>query len=84
MDPALGKLRWRCRRGTRELDELLTRYLDEQYPAAAAAQQEAFRELLESQDGVIQAYLLGAAEPPNAALARLIERITSRPANHRY
>jgi succinate dehydrogenase flavin-adding protein (antitoxin of CptAB toxin-antitoxin module) len=25
----LGKLRWRCRRGMRELDVLLTRYVNE-------------------------------------------------------
>jgi len=32
MAPELGKLRWRCRRGMKELDVLLARYVDERFP----------------------------------------------------
>jgi antitoxin CptB len=73
-----GRLRWRCRRGMKELDILLTRYLDERYGTAPAAEQEAFRGLLEIQDPVIYAYCLGS-EPPPEHLAVLIERITAAP-----
>jgi len=73
----LGKLRWRCRRGLRELDELLTRYVDEQYPTASAAHQAAFRELLDSHDPLIYAYFLGRQIPPDPVLSGLIERITA-------
>jgi antitoxin CptB len=34
MGGEIGKLRWRCRRGMRELDVLLSRYLDEEYRTA--------------------------------------------------
>ena len=73
-----GRLRWRCRRGMKELDILLTRYMDERYGAASAEEQAAFRSLLEAQDPVIYAYCF-ASEPPPEHLAVLIERITATP-----
>jgi antitoxin CptB len=72
----LGKLRWRCRRGMKELDVLLSRYVDEAYGSASAAQRDAFNELLDAQDPLIYAYCFGS-EPPPAAFASLIERITA-------
>jgi antitoxin CptB len=74
----LGKLLWRCRRGMKELDVLLTRYVEEQYCGAPTAQQEAFRTLLEAPDMVIYGYLLRQHRPPTALLSSLIERITGR------
>jgi antitoxin CptB len=73
-----GRLRWRCRRGMKELDILLTRYLDERYGMAPADEQDAFRRLLEIQDPVIYAYCLGQ-EPAPEPLAVVIERITAAP-----
>lgn len=72
----LGRLRWRCRRGLKELDVLLTRYVEEQFPGASVAHRQAFRELLEASDPVIYSYCLGQEPPPTALLASLIERIT--------
>lgn len=72
----LGRLRWRCRLGMRELDELLTRYLDERYRAAAPAERAAFRRLIDSQDGLIQAYCLGTLPPP-PEFRDIIGRITA-------
>lgn len=74
----LGKLRWRCRRGIRELDTLLTQYLDEQFAAAPAADQDAFRRLLDSHDRLIYAYCLGLEPPPTVELRALVDRITTR------
>jgi antitoxin CptB len=73
----IGKLRWRCRRGMRELDVLLTRYVEEEYRTAAPEQQRAFRRLLDIQDPVMHAYFLGREEPPDAELASLIARISA-------
>jgi len=83
MGDELGKLRWRCRRGMRELDVLLTRYVDEQYATAAPEQQAAFRRLLDIQDPTMHAYFLGREIPPDAALASLIARITAGARNGR-
>ena len=78
MAPDAGRLRWRCRRGMKELDILLSRYMDERFCAAPPQEQEAFRRLLEIQDPVIYAYCLGSERPPEH-LAVLIERITADP-----
>jgi antitoxin CptB len=72
----LGKLRWRCRRGMKELDVLLARYVDEHFANASHAEQEAFGRLLETQDTVLYTYFLGS-EPPPPQFAALIERITA-------
>jgi len=77
-----GKLRWRCRRGMKELDILLTRYVDERYRAASPEEQQAFQSLLETQDPVIYAYCLGQERPPEH-LAALIERITANSPDER-
>jgi antitoxin CptB len=74
MADEMGRLRWHCRRGMKELDILLARYLDEQFAAASVQEQEAFRRLLEIQDPVIYAYCLGSEQPPEH-LAVLIGRI---------
>jgi antitoxin CptB len=76
MTAEAGRLRWRCRRGMKELDILLTRYLDERYGTASTDEQTAFRHLLETQDPVIYAYCLGSERPPEH-LSVLIERITA-------
>ena len=78
MAPDEGRLRWRCRRGMKELDFLLSRYLDERFRAAAPQEQDAFRRLLESPDPEIYAYCLGQERPPEL-LAVVIERITANP-----
>jgi antitoxin CptB len=76
-DPTeLGKLRWRCRRGMKELDLLLARYVDERFCSASKFEQEAFRQLLESQDAVLYAYCMGTERPP-PRFAALIDRITT-------
>jgi len=73
----LGKLRWRCRRGMKELDVLLARYVDERFCSASRPEQDAFRQLLDTQDPLLYAYCLGQERPP-AQWAALIERITTR------
>ncbi|MDE2296292.1 MAG: succinate dehydrogenase assembly factor 2 [Gammaproteobacteria bacterium] len=76
IDPReLGRLRWRCRRGTREIDELLRGYLDAEFESAPAAEQAAFRRLLEAPDPTILAYCLGGVRPAAADLAALVDRI---------
>jgi antitoxin CptB len=76
MSAELGKLRWRCRRGIKELDVLLTRYVEQRFSSASRVEREAFSELLESQDPVLYGYCFGSETPP-AHFAALIERITT-------
>lgn len=74
-----GKLRWRCRRGMKELDVLLIRYVDELYSGAPVAEQAAFWRLLDSQDTTLYAYFMGTERPQSADLAALVERIAAAP-----
>ena len=71
-DGELGRLRWRCRRGMRELDVLLVRYLEDRYPSAPPEDQEAFRALLNRQDPELYGLVVGRLEPPPGALARVV------------
>ena len=61
----------------KELDVLLTRYVDERFAVASPAEQQAFEALLEVQDPVIYAYCLGQSPVP-AHLQSLIRLITDR------
>jgi len=68
----LGMLTWRCRRGMKELDVLLLRYLQRLDPAASD-ERLAFAEFLELPDPDIARYLLSGdvpRDPRHAALCR--------------
>ena len=43
----VSKLKWKCRKGIRELDILLTRYLDSVFLASPIIEQDIFREFIE-------------------------------------
>jgi antitoxin CptB len=74
-----SRLRWQCRRGMRELDELLTAYLETRFDKAGPETQRAFRELLALADDQLIDYLLGGKATPDPDLARVIHDIRMRP-----
>ena len=74
-----AQLRWQCRRGMRELDILLTNYLDDDYGQASEQQKDAFRKLLALPDPQLIGYLLGGQTPPDAALANVVSQIRDHP-----
>ena len=49
----LSKIRWRCRRGTKELDHLLLSYFETHYRAANESEKASFEEILSLQDPVL-------------------------------
>ena len=73
MDDA--RVRWLCRRGMKELDVLLARYLDARWADAPAPERAAFASLLELQDPVLWDVLLGRGAAADAAQADVAERI---------
>ena len=75
MDARLAKLRWRCRRGMRELDALLLAFIDAHGVRLADAEIACFEAILELPDPTLHAYLLGRNAPADAATTELIERI---------
>lgn len=75
----LSHLKWRCRRGTKELDIIMNKYLDEHYanPESSAdeASRKAFKELLDLEDPILYAMLLGDIEGENAAQKELLQTL---------
>jgi antitoxin CptB len=72
---AVGRLRWRCRRGMKELDVLLERALGRFLPVASEAERQAFEALLELPDPQLAGYFFGGEIPADPVLAQLVARI---------
>lgn len=72
VDEEIGKLRWRCRRGMKELDLLTLAYLERHYPTAPAEERQAFADLLELQDPLLMSYMVGRETPANVVTARVV------------
>ena len=70
-------LKWQCRRGMRELDDLLLNYLQQKYGQAADADKQAFRTILQLPDPELVGYLLNN-KPPADELQRVIANILDR------
>ena len=74
-EPEFRRLEWRCRRGMKELDLLLLRYLRERHAGACSDERAAFVEFLELPDPDIARYLIGGdvpTDPGHAALCRAV------------
>ncbi len=79
-DPALKRIRWRCRRGMRELDQLFGRYLDRRWETESESQRVVFLRLLDCEDDKLWRWFMGYEQCPDAELATLVERIRQLPA----
>jgi len=75
-----GQLAWNCRRGMKELDLLLLKYLDQRWPQASAGERAAFEAFLALPDPVIASYLLGHADSPDTDVQGLVEALRATPA----
>ena len=71
----LARLRWQCRRGTKELDLLLQRYLETGYLPADGEEKALFIKLLELEDDELLAVLMGELEVEAGELKFLVEKI---------
>lgn len=81
-EPPLGQLRWRCRRGTRELDRLLSGFLEHEYAGLEQPLRFAFVELLDTPDPLLQDWLLGRAAPPYREIGEVIALVRQRMPAH--
>jgi antitoxin CptB len=75
----LRRLRWRCRRGMRELDQLLTRWLDRRWAAASERERGTFLRLLDCEDDRLWRWLLGHEKAPDDELDALVQRLRALP-----
>jgi antitoxin CptB len=79
-DGTEARLRWRCRRGMKELDLLLARWLEQRWAGADDARRRDFEWLIEQPDPDLADWLLGGARPAGASRAALIDDIVRRQA----
>jgi len=70
-----GQIRWRCRRGMKELDVLLDRYLASGYALLSESERRLFASLLSAKDPELFAWLCGRSEPGNGEFRTLVRRI---------
>ncbi len=75
----LRRLRWRCRRGMRELDQLFGRYLDRCWLDADANERATFERLLDCEDDALWRWCLGYDVPQDPALHAIVQRIVALP-----
>lgn len=70
------KLRWRCiRRALLELDVVLTRFLDEEFPSLDEDSKQAFVELADLEDWDLWPMISGQVECENPRLAPLVAKL---------
>lgn len=72
---ARNRLAWQCRRGMRELDELLHGFLDQRFAALDPSRQAVFSALLEYPDAVLLELLMGRMTPSDREVADIVRAI---------
>jgi antitoxin CptB len=80
MNPTIAKLRWRCRRGMRELDAVLQAFIDASALDLTPGDIARLEAILELPDPTLHGYLVGRNAPDDPATVDLIARIR---ASHR-
>jgi len=60
----LDRIRWHCRRGMLELDLVLNRFVEQELDGLDSGQLQVFRELLNEQDPMLLAWIMGQEEVP--------------------
>jgi antitoxin CptB len=74
-DPGRNRLGWQCRRGMRELDELLMCFLVRRYSSLDANDQKTFELLLDYPDVVLLELLMGRMMPADRDVANIVHEI---------
>jgi antitoxin CptB len=74
-DSGYRRLAWQCRRGMRELDELLSGFLAQDYAGLDAAGRATFDALLAYPDAVLLELLMGRMTPADKDAAGIVRAI---------
>ncbi|HUG72216.1 MAG TPA: succinate dehydrogenase assembly factor 2 [Steroidobacteraceae bacterium] len=78
-DPAAGRLVWRCRRGMKELDLVLMRYLQGRWQQADARERSLFEQILDLPDPLLAAYLMGRESASDREMQGLLDVLRGDP-----
>lgn len=71
----LSQVKWHCRRGMRELDVLLTRFVERDYLSSDQEHRRAFETLLSLQDPEILDLLTGRVVAEDTGLQDVVQRL---------
>ncbi len=77
VDIERNRLAWQCRRGMRELDEMLGLYLDTGYCLLNGPGRQHFAQLLDYPDTVLLEILMGRMTPADMDVAHIVREIRS-------
>ena len=69
------KLAWRCRRGTKELDYLMQKFLSKHYQIVSPELQQAFETMLDMQDTELYDLIIGREKSNNQYINQVIKYI---------
>ena len=70
-----NRLLWRCRQGTRELDTLLTNFVEKNFQKLSNQEIRDLNQLLDHSSPQLYAWLTGEEVPGNTSSAVLVEKI---------
>ena len=70
-----NRLAWQCRRGMRELDDLLGNFLVSRYAGLDEKQRQTFNVLLDYPDAVLLELLMGRMTPTDRDVASIVQKI---------
>ena len=74
-DPHRNRISWQCRRGMRELDEMLSRFMADGYDALDSTGREHLARLLEFPDPLLLAWLMERSVPADRDVAHIVRII---------
>lgn len=77
----ISRLRWLCRRGMKELDVVMTGYLDNYYSDADETDRQSFKLLLDMPDPDLFALLVGRDASDDANITHLLDRLRNLVSN---
>ncbi len=71
----IPRLKWLCRRGVKELDIIMSHYLEYTFLDAPIAEQKAFRELLAIEDPILFELVIGKKKSTDAEQDKLLTQL---------
>ncbi len=71
----IPRLKWLCRRGVKELDIIMSYYLEYSFLDAPANEQKAFRELLQIEDPILFELVVGKKKSTDVEQNKLLAQL---------
>lgn len=75
------KIMWKCRRGTKELDVILERFILKHFDKLEQKEIDLFNQLLNVEDPLLTEWLCFNGKPENQGLEKIVTRILSADIN---